>query len=52
MIIKFRDTTKDMNKVYIMKIYYNLFIRPIEIAPYFRGLQKIASLEQLENRAI
>ena len=32
-----------------MKIYYNLFSRPIEIAPYFRGLQKFASLEQLET---
>ena len=31
-----------------MKIYYNLFSRPIKIAPYFRGLQKFASLEQLD----
>ena len=32
-----------------MKIYYNLFSRPIKIAPYFRGLQQFASLEQLET---
>ena len=32
-----------------MKIYYNLFSRPIKIAPYFQGLQKFASLEQLET---
>ena len=32
-----------------MKIYYNLFSMPIKIAPYFRGLQKFASLEQLET---
>ena len=32
-----------------MKIYYNLFSRPIKIAPYFWGLQKFASLEQLET---
>ena len=32
-----------------MKIFYNLFSRPIKIAPYFRGLQKFASLEQLET---
>ena len=31
-----------------MKIYYNLF-STIKIAPYFRGLQKFASLEQLET---
>ena len=29
-------------------MYYNLFSRPIKIAPYFRGLQKFATLEQLE----
>ena len=32
-----------------MKIYYNLFSRPIKIAPYFRGLQKFASLDMLEQ---
>ena len=32
-----------------MKIYYKLFSRPIKIAPYFGGLQKFASLEQLET---
>ena len=32
-----------------LEIYYNLFSRPIKIAPYIRGLQKFASLEQLET---
>ena len=32
-----------------MKIYYNLFSRQIKIAPHFQGLQKFASLEQLET---
>ena len=32
-----------------MKIYYNLFSRPIKIAPIFGFFLKFASLEQLET---